>query len=486
MHLFGRRRIYTDAEEINQYNIEKVLNDALVHHEQNAREISYLRWYARGRQPILERQKKTRKDVCNNVVENIAAEIVDFKMGFCFGQPVNTIKAASADKEADITSLIDMFVEQCKADCDQDIGLDFCVAGIGYRGVLPNLRHGELAPFRLVPLNPETTFCVFRNDVYRDKVLGVSYVNRLDNTRRYTAYTSTHRYELEAAGPGGLELVNVSPNGIGEIPIIEYTAPEGFGCFEKAVPLMNAINTLVSNRTDDIAQSVSSILWLHNAEMSKEDLETLEERLAVMTRDTGDGSSVLLKYLENPLDQQTTQALVDDIYGHILEISGVPGRQSAAEATGSSTELGSAGWRKAQHSAERMVSAWKRGERDMFRVILSIFDRKQHIDPKLSALKITDLDTQFLLSKANNLLVKTQGLQNLLGAGIHPRLAYEICDLFADPESVYQESEAGGYIERALAQKNPQPETGDVSNQPQGEDRLTQSAKNKGSVQKPE
>ena len=267
---------------------------------------------------------------------------------------------------------------------------------------------------------------------------------------------------------------------------MECTAPEGFGSFEKAIPLMNAINTLASNRTDDIAQSVSSILWLHNAEMSKDDLETLEERLAVMTRDTGDGSSVLLKYLENPLDQQTTQALVDDLYGHILEISGVPGRESAAEATGSSTELGAAGWRKAQHSAERMVSAWKRGERDMFRVILSIFDKLQGLDPKLSALKITDLDTQFLLSKANGLLIKTQGLQNLLGAGVHPRVAFEICDLFADPESVYQESESEGYIERAIAQKDQQKETGDVSNQPKDEGSMNRAIEKKGSVQKPE
>lgn len=36
--------------------------------------------------------------------------------------------------------------------------------------------------------------------------------------------------------------------------------------------------------------------------------------------------------------------------------------------------------------------------------------------------------------------MKTQGLQNLLEAGIHPRIAIAVVGLFSDPEQVYQDS----------------------------------------------
>lgn len=487
MGLYGRRRIYSDIDEINKTNIVDVLTDALIHHEMNAQEISYLRWYVRGKQPILDREKRVRRDVCNKTVENVATEVLDFKLGYIWGKPVNTIRAAGAAENADVSGLIDMYQEQRKADIDQDLALDLCIGGIGYRGILNNPHRDELAPFCLVNMRPETTFCIYKNDVFQRKLAGVSYIIRADGSRLYSVYTEQHRFELDTAGPtGALSVVSVSPNGIGTIPIVEFTMPESFGVFEKAVPLLDALNTATSNRLDDVEQAIQSILWAHNTELDKEELSTLEERLAIMTRDTGDGSQAMLKYLSQPLDQTSVQALVSDLQHHVLEICGVPGRESSAEATGSATEMGAAGWKKAQYSAERIVAAWNRGERDTFRVVLSIFARTSGLSPALAALKLTDLDTQFTLSKNNNILTKTQGLLNMLQAGVHPRIAYRECDLFSDPENVYRISESDGHIARALSQSSAQRESGDVTNQPEGEDSMTRFVQNKGSVQKPD
>lgn len=493
MELYGRRRIYTDVEEINEGNIVDVLTDALVRHEENRRAIDYLRWYVKGKQPILDRKKKVRKDVCNKVVENCASEVLDFKLGYIWGKPVNTIRSADADEGADVTGLIRMFREQRKDAVDQELALNFCIGGLGYRGVLPNPNAGDLSPFALVNLEPETTFCVYHNDVFRRKALGVSYIVRLDGSRKFTAYTATHRYELdEGTAVGGLKLVDTSTNGIGVIPIVEYTAPEGgFGCFEKAVPLLNAINSAASNRLDDVEQAIQSILWGHNTELDKSDLDLIEEKLAVLTSDTGDGRQAMLKYLSQPLDQTTAQSLVNDLYAHVLEICGVPGRESSAEATGSATEMGSAGWKKAQYSAERIVAAWTAGEFEMFRVILSIFDKTQNLDEKLRNLKITDLDVQFTLSKNNNILTKTQSLANMIQWGVPPRIAFAECDAFSDPESVYKTAEEEGWID-LLKQRlgkggsTGDKETGDVTNQPKGDGAMEQFVENKGTVQKPD
>ena len=55
-------------------------------------------------------------------------------------------------------------------------------------------------------------------------------------------------------------------------------------------------------------------------------------------------------------------------------------------------------------------------------------------------LDISDIDIKFTRNKTDNLLTKTQGLQNQLEAGIHPRIAIANCGLYSDPHQVYVES----------------------------------------------
>ena len=44
------------------------------------------------------------------------------------------------------------------------------------------------------------------------------------------------------------------------------------------------------------------------------------------------------------------------------------------------------------------------------------------------------------------MLVKTQGLTNMLNAGIHPRIAIKTCGLFCDPQQVWADS--AEYLEK--------------------------------------
>ena len=58
---------------------------------------------------------------------------------------------------------------------------------------------------------------------------------------------------------------------------------------------------------------------------------------------------------------------------------------------------------------------------------------------------------KFTRNKTDNLLTKTQGLMNMLQAGIHPRIAILHCGLFSDPEQVYQDSKP--YLEATTQQQ---------------------------------
>ena len=53
---------------------------------------------------------------------------------------------------------------------------------------------------------------------------------------------------------------------------------------------------------------------------------------------------------------------------------------------------------------------------------------------------MSDIDVKFIPNKTDNLLTKTQAMQTMLEAGIHPQIAITKSGLFGDPEQVYLDS----------------------------------------------
>ena len=56
--LFGREVIYSAETEITRNNLIDVLSETLSIHKTNSEEIDYLYKYYRGKQPILQREKR--------------------------------------------------------------------------------------------------------------------------------------------------------------------------------------------------------------------------------------------------------------------------------------------------------------------------------------------------------------------------------------------------------------------------------------------
>ncbi len=138
MVLKGRREIFTDVAEITKENISDVLQEAFSVHNRNATEIEYLQKYERGEQPILQRVKTVRPEFNNKIVENHAAEITAFKVGYVFGSPITFVQRASNDSASEegnaddtrIAILNEMMFEEGKASQDQQLGKDIAVTGL--------------------------------------------------------------------------------------------------------------------------------------------------------------------------------------------------------------------------------------------------------------------------------------------------------------------------------------------------------------------
>ena len=446
MELKGRREIFTDAKEITKENIGKVLADAFEVHLLNASEIKYLQEYERGKQPILDRVKEVRPEINNKIVENHAAEITAFKVGYVFGSPITFVQRASVDVDGNtgteddkkIAILNEMMFEEGKAAQDQALGKDISVCGIAYRIVLPKKVKDGVSAFSILRLNPNNAFVVKFNDIYKKTALGVSYVQLSDDSYRVGAYTDKNYFELEGEDFDSLEVTRIEANRVGIQPIIEYTNDdERMGCFERVVPLLDALNVATSDRLNGLAQFVQAILWMNNCDIDTEQMEQLKDKLGLLTKsDAGNPASV--QYLTATLDQAQTQTLIDYLYEQILQIAGVPGReQSTGGNTGQAIML-SNGWQIAETHARSVEQTFAKSEREMLRVVLKILSLTE--PSEVAELKLSDIDVKFSRNRTDSLLVKTQGLNNMLQAGVHPLIALTHCGLFSDPQSVWNDS----------------------------------------------
>lgn len=444
MELRGRREIFTDVTEITKENICEVMDEAFATHLLNATEIEYLQNYEKGKQPILDRIKEIRPEINFKAVENHASEITTFKVGYVFGSPITYVQRASVDKDGNtadvddkaIAILNEMMFEESKASKDKTLGKDMSVCGVGYRIALPKKEKTGVSPVNILRLNPKTTFIVKDNTIFKNKLIGCSYVETKDNVIKMGAYTKDAYYDL-VKDKGGFEIASIKPNLI-SIPIVQYRYDdERMGCFERVIPLLDALNEATSDRLNGLAQHVQAILWMNNCEIDGNSVDELKNSLGIQTK-SEPGNPVTVQYVTATLDQTQTQTLIDYLYEQILQIAGVPGREQSTGGNTGQAVLLSNGWQIAETQAKNLEQIFSESEREMLKVILKICAMTE--TGELANLKLSDIDIKFSRNRTDSLLVKTQALSNQLQAGVHPLVALTVCGLYSDPQGVWNDS----------------------------------------------
>ena len=462
-NLIGRKKIHTDEIAVTEKNIAAIVNDAMNgDHAVNRNQMEYLFKYERGLQPVVDRTKTIRPDICNIVIENHASEVVDFTVGYQAGNPINLVaRSVNAElKHSDkrILKLNEMLAEENKQAKDIELFRNFHIAGIAYAMILPKDIQTGTSPFDLLILDPRNTFIVYSNDAYERPMVAVTYSVLKDGTKRVTAYSNDFIYEFGAGADGSTNKVNIVPNILRMIPIVEFSANSDYaGCFEKAIPLMDAINDINSNRVDDIEQFVQSILWLHNAELSEDAKDELKSGGGILqTKSVGNGADAKVVYLTQTLNQNETQTYVDYLYKQILQICGVPSREkSTGGNTGSAMYL-SNGYEQAESRAKAMESMYSRSMLQVVELILRICKLSKNVDSDVKELETRYIDIEFSRDRTYDLASRTNALATLINIGVEPLHAMRTVDLFNDVETVYHDSV--DRIDKALFENESEPE----------------------------
>lgn len=439
--LFGRRQIWCTTDELTEDNIVAEVNSALSIHIQNLLEMEYLYWYRRGLQPILNRKKEVRPEINNRIAENHADEIVAFKNGYFLTKPAFYV-SRNDEEEAneEVKELNEYLYRSGKQDADNAIVDWFHTVGRAVLYVTPN--DDSDTPVLAYALDPRSAFVAYDLTPSHSPKLACNIVVN-NGELSVDAYTKDTVYRLKGTTIGRFmtndptfvatvtELVGTEPNVLKEIPIIEYQYNSVWmGAFESALPLLDAINTVMSNRVDGVEQFIQSLAIAVNCDLD-DDVTANDIRQAgmIVLKSIGENKADF-KILSEQLNQSETQVLVDYLYRQVMTICGMPNSQNSryAGADTQSAQLAKDGWYQADTVARNTEDLFVKSNRKFDKIFLDILRRKN-----LTKLKPSDIKLQFSRNETANVQSKAQAVYTLLGAGLAPELAFSKSGISNDP-----------------------------------------------------
>ena len=437
MQLFGRTEILSPVAQITRDNIAEVLRNSMAIHAKNSREIDYLYNYRKGLQPVLGRVKEVRPNINNKVVENHASAIASYIAGYSFGEPVSYVRYGDRTAaSAGIDRLNEIMYGCDKATHDAEMANWMATCGVAYRMVLPVWDEASDLPIMIDTPDPRSTFVVYQAGFGKRPLMAVrQYLREIDGAFVVVAccYTDTHYAEVETRS---YAILKWEPHGLGQLPIIEYRLNTMLmGAFEPAVPLLDAINLLASNRMDGVENFVQSLMKFVNCDIDAERLQELLKLGAVKVK-SSEGLPADVQFMTQELNQQQTQTFVDYLYAQVLNICGMP---TTTKGGASTSDTGNAVYLRDGHAAtytraRDTEQLFKRSERHFIKLVLDLLG--DTVD-----LKVLEVDCKFTRHQNDNLLTKTQSLLHMLEAGLNPEVAIATCALFNDPMDVTMRSQ---------------------------------------------
>ena len=437
---YGRKIAYCDVEEINESNVVKVVGDCIGAFNYNKTAIQYLWNYFKGDQPALYRKKTIRDDVNNKVVENHAYEIVMFKTGQSYGEPIQLV---SLKDDKTINGFVEKFNAYTRAvnkpAKDIETGTWQSAVGTAYKGV--QFTGKTDLPFRIVNLSPLNTFVIYSRQT-QEPMAAVEELKDADGYWYKIVYTETMEYRIQNSQLLGVvdtngNVVKGKPHAFKGIPIVEYpNNSERISDIELVITMLDAINNMQCNRSDAIEQFVQSWLKFINCEIDEEQFAKMKSMGALTVRSNGDNKKVDVEVISQELKQTESQVAKDDLWANVQAISAIPNKEgNTGGDTQGAVELRN-GWDFSKQRAKLKDPFIVEAERHIVSLALNAIriNGEEKTEIKLSPF---DYDVQINHSPTDNMQVKCQCLQLLLQSGINPAIAIKVVGLFEDPQGVY-------------------------------------------------
>ena len=468
MKTFGRITIYANYTE-NQLlsgtpqeidnKVLDILNNSIDIHQENKRQSKYLFDYLYGDQDIKDKIKHTRTEINNKGVENWAWAFMDWKKAFLLGKPIQYAPLDDQVNE-EITTLNRYTTYEDKDQKDQDIYEDIFTVGRGFRYTdYSKITEDDESPVEILNLDVFNTEVVYSSSIKHEQLLSfvetdkkyiVQEVNpdtgKKENVTKYyneyTVYTRNKLYIIDNKTAS----LNITKREV--IPYNSHIVTEYYfnrrrmSFLEICKDIFDDINYVENLDKDDIEAFVNSIMVFTNAEVNKAGMEAIKEYGAVSIKST-DQKKASVELLQSRLKSLDTQIYYLRKLSALHSILSVPQATQSGEISNAETGkavLTGQGFTSASVRVENEEKSFKKCDRNSLKIILKIC--REASDSDIKELKVSNVDIKFSRDLSDNLLTKTQALQNLQSANIPPQVANAVVGLFSDPVAVTKLQEA--------------------------------------------
>ena len=429
---YGRKIAYTNVSQITPDNIVAVVGSCIGCFNYNKTVIEYLWNYYKGDQPVHYREKTANEDINNRVSENHAYELVQFKVGQTYGEPIQFISRRDDDAiNKAVDELNDYMADANKQEKDIKAGEWQSATGTSFKAI--QFTGDKELPFRIVAPNPINTFVIY-NESTEEPMLAVQELKDETGEHYKLCYTKSHECKLKNG-----KVLDWKLHGFGDIPIVEYpNNHERLSDIELVIDLLDAINNMQSNRMDSIQQFVEYWVKFVNCEIDKKTFEEMKLSHALTVKSNNKDNKADVEIMTQELNQSESQVAKKDLWDNALAILAIPNKEgNTGGDTQGAVELRN-GWDFSKTRTKLKDPVVKSAEKRIAKVVLNVIRVKGKEELKIG---IRDFDVQINHSPTDNLVVKCQALQYLLQCGIHPLVAIKTVGLWGDAEKTFLESQ---------------------------------------------
>lgn len=303
--------MYINSEIIKDGITPEILKQLIDRHMQNADRYAMLKNYYCGRHDILNRTRNSETAANNKVAANWAKYITTVAVSYLLGIPITY----DVLDKYDITPVLDCYRAQHISGIDSQLGKEASICGVGIEMVYAD----EDGNPKSYAATHDNAFVVYDDTVAHNKLFGVHYYTQFDVNGQQSGvnvYVSDAQniYTYFGYDISALRLEDVQPHYFGAVPFIEYlNNDERQGDFEQQISLIDAYNTLMSDRINDKVQFVDAFLLLLGIEIDSTQAKKLMKE-KILCGDSDAKAQYLSKVLSETDVEVLRKAIKDDIH----------------------------------------------------------------------------------------------------------------------------------------------------------------------------
>ncbi|MCD8024086.1 MAG: phage portal protein, partial [Candidatus Gastranaerophilales bacterium] len=266
-------KIIADNNEINAYNVSMWL---IEYKNSILNERKTLGDYYDGKNEIIKQNAvQGRPNYSINV--NMAKYITDVATGYTFGKPASY--SIGLDEYKKVFDAVLKINKINHADeLDYHLGGDMSAYGIAYQLIYADKN--EDSPVKFKRLEPTKTFMVSDNSIEENILCAVyfhDYIENRNHKTRVYVWDEVYIYIFDGFS-NSINFTAKKKHCMGQIPVIQsLNNDDGYGDFQMVLGLLDSLNLMISNNTDDLQSISNAILAVTGGKLGKEEINQINQ-----------------------------------------------------------------------------------------------------------------------------------------------------------------------------------------------------------------